>query len=95
MRVPVKQRICDPISAECRQPSAAGVVRQHPLEQCDYALCFFRLKRNGVPDCGRKNGAAAAAVWMRDLKDWTFWDHLRTIASAAASALFVVALAAR
>jgi len=48
-----------------------------------------------VPDCGRKNGAAAAAVWMRDLKDWTFWDHLRTIASAAASALFVVALAAR
>lgn len=40
-------------------------------------------------------GAAAAQVWARYLTDWTFWNHVRTIASLAATALFIVAIAAR
>jgi uncharacterized membrane protein len=41
------------------------------------------------------NSAAAATLWTRYLSDWTFWNHVRTIASTAASALFIVAIAAR
>ena len=36
-----------------------------------------------------------AALWARYLKDWTFWNHVRTIASLAASVLFTIAIAAR
>ncbi len=38
---------------------------------------------------------AAATVWARYLTDWTFWNHVRTIASTAAAALFIAAIAAR
>jgi len=40
------------------------------------------------------SGPAAAEVWARYLKDWTFWNHVRTVASMAACALFIAALAA-
>jgi uncharacterized membrane protein len=36
----------------------------------------------------------AASLWARYLKDWTLWNHLRTIASTAACALFIAAIAA-
>jgi uncharacterized membrane protein len=36
--------------------------------------------------------ANSAQLWARYLKDWTFWNHVRTIASTAASALFIAAL---
>lgn len=39
--------------------------------------------------------AAAAPVWARYLADWTFWNHVRTIASLAATALFIAAIATR
>lgn len=39
-----------------------------------------------------KVGAAEAAVWARYLRDWTFWNHVRTLASTAAMVLFIVAL---
>ncbi|WP_050626475.1 DUF1772 domain-containing protein [Bradyrhizobium viridifuturi] len=39
--------------------------------------------------------AAAAPVWARYLTDWTFWNHVRTITSFAATALFIAAIAAR
>ncbi|MCP3445088.1 DUF1772 domain-containing protein [Bradyrhizobium sp. CCGUVB14] len=35
----------------------------------------------------------AGAVWAAYLKDWVFWNHVRTVASLMASALFIVALA--
>jgi uncharacterized membrane protein len=37
----------------------------------------------------------AAPLWARYLKDWTFWNHVRTITSTAACALFIAAIAAR
>ena len=39
--------------------------------------------------------AADASVWSRYLKDWTFWNHVRTMASLIACGLFIAALRAR
>lgn len=36
--------------------------------------------------------AAAVEVWAAHLKDWTFWNHVRTIASLAASVAFMAAI---
>jgi uncharacterized membrane protein len=36
-----------------------------------------------------------APLWARYLKDWTMWNHVRTLASTAATALFIAAIAAR
>jgi uncharacterized membrane protein len=41
------------------------------------------------------SSAAGAAEWARYLKDWTLWNHVRTVASIAAAALFTYALCAR
>lgn len=40
-------------------------------------------------------GDDAATVWARYLKDWTFWNHVRTTASTVACGLFIAALLAR
>jgi uncharacterized membrane protein len=37
----------------------------------------------------------AQSVWARYLKDWTLWNHVRTLSSLAGSAFFVAAIAAR
>lgn len=39
--------------------------------------------------------ANGADVWARYLRDWTFWNHVRTIASTAAMALFIYAISIR
>jgi uncharacterized membrane protein len=38
---------------------------------------------------------AAVAVWKRYLKDWTLWNHVRTICSTMATALYIAAIAAQ
>jgi uncharacterized membrane protein len=38
---------------------------------------------------------AASTVWARYMRDWTFWNHVRTVASLTASLLFTVAIAVR
>lgn len=38
------------------------------------------------------NAVQQGDVWARFLRDWTFWNHIRTAASIAASGLFVLAL---
>jgi len=37
-------------------------------------------------------GERDAATWQRYVVSWTRWNHLRTVASLAASALFIAAL---
>ncbi|MCA6121723.1 DUF1772 domain-containing protein [Bradyrhizobium sp. WSM 1704] len=39
--------------------------------------------------------SAAAPVWASYLVDWTFWNHVRTIACTGSVVLFIVAIAAR
>ncbi|GGF24624.1 hypothetical protein GCM10011611_33320 [Aliidongia dinghuensis] len=41
------------------------------------------------------SGGEGAALWARYLKDWTAWNHVRTVALAAACMLFIAALVAR
>lgn len=36
-----------------------------------------------------------ANVWARYLRDWTFWNHVRTIASTVAMILFIYAIVLR
>lgn len=55
----------------------------------------FNVPLNNTLDAVDPASADAAAVWARYLKDWTFWNHVRTVASAAACALFVAALVTR
>lgn len=38
---------------------------------------------------------AAAALWSQYLRDWTLWNHVRTVASTGACMLFIAAIAAR
>jgi uncharacterized membrane protein len=40
-------------------------------------------------------GSQTASVWAHYLDKWTFWNHVRTVASIAASACFIVALIAQ
>ena len=36
--------------------------------------------------------AETTSVWARYLKEWTLWNHVRTISSLAASAFFIAAI---
>ena len=38
------------------------------------------------------SSADAATVWARYLREWTMWNHVRTVCSTAACALFIAAL---
>ncbi len=38
------------------------------------------------------NSAEGATLWARYLTDWTFWNHVRTIAAILAAALFTISL---
>jgi uncharacterized membrane protein len=40
-------------------------------------------------------GDADTALWTRYLRSWTRWNHVRTLTSIAASALFIAAIATR
>ncbi len=39
--------------------------------------------------------ADAVAMWSRYIKEWTPWNHARTVTSLAASILFMVAIRSR
>jgi uncharacterized membrane protein len=41
------------------------------------------------------SGSEATSLWARHLREWTMWNHVRTVACAVASALFMLAIAAR
>ncbi len=65
-----------------------------------YALCMFastivfNVPLNNVLAAMDGASAEATAVWTRYLKEWVFWNHVRTVASTLACALFIAALAA-
>jgi uncharacterized membrane protein len=55
----------------------------------------FNVPLNNALAAAAPSSAEATSLWKRYLTDWTFWNHVRTVASTAASALFMVATAAR
>ncbi|MGB6016532.1 MAG: anthrone oxygenase family protein [Nodosilinea sp.] len=38
----------------------------------------------------KPDSAAGATLWARYLTDWTFWNHIRTIAAVLAAVLFTL-----
>jgi len=58
-------------------------------------LCtmFFNVPLNNA--LAAANGTRAASVWSRYLKAWTMWNHVRTVSSTTACALYISAIAAR
>lgn len=54
----------------------------------------FNVPLNDALAAVQPSSPEARAVWAAYLKDWVLWNHVRTVASAVASGLFIVALAA-
>lgn len=55
----------------------------------------FNVPLNDALAAADPASAEAAALWARYPETWTWWNHVRTIASTAACALFIAALVAR
>ena len=53
----------------------------------------FNVPLNNALAAAQPSAPEARLVWANYLKDWVFWNHVRTVASLVASALFVAALA--
>ena len=47
---------------------------------------------NSALQAADPSSADGAAVWARYLREWTLWNHVRTVASTAACAAFIAAL---
>ena len=71
---------------------AAGVVYFVGMFLCTVA---FNVPLNNALDVVEPGSAEAAALWARYLRDWTFWNHMRTVGSTAAYGLFISAIVAR
>ena len=56
---------------------------------------LFNVPLNNAIAAVDPASAEAAGVWARYLHDWVFWNHVRTVASTAAFALFIFAISAR
>jgi uncharacterized membrane protein len=52
----------------------------------------FNIPRNNTLDAVDAESAAGASYWQGYLETWTAWNHLRTLTSMAATALFAIAL---
>ena len=56
---------------------------------------LFNLPLNKAPAAVQPASDEAGKLWARYLSDWTWWNHMRTIASTLAFVLFIGAIAAR
>lgn len=52
----------------------------------------FNVPLNNALAVADPASAASADIWRRYLKEWTFWNHVRTLASLIAAILFTYAL---
>ncbi|ARO28478.1 hypothetical protein NXC14_CH00470 [Rhizobium sp. NXC14] len=53
---------------------------------------IFNVPMNDALEKVSGSGAEAVALWTSYVRDWTWWNHVRTVASLLASAAFVRAL---
>jgi uncharacterized membrane protein len=56
---------------------------------------IFNVPLNNALAAVDPASAEAASLWARYLTDWTWWNHVRTISSTVACALFIWGIAAR
>ncbi|NJP11062.1 MAG: DUF1772 domain-containing protein [Leptolyngbyaceae cyanobacterium RU_5_1] len=60
------------------------------IERCTEVPIAFNVPLNDALAVVKSNSTEGAALWANYLKNWTFWNHVRTIASLVAAALFTV-----
>ena len=53
---------------------------------------LFNVPLNDALAAASADSSEGASLWSRYLTDWTNWNHVRTIAALAATALFILAL---
>jgi uncharacterized membrane protein len=53
---------------------------------------MFNVPLNDALAIASPDSAECANLWARYLTDWTFWNHVRTIAALVAAALLAIAL---
>jgi uncharacterized membrane protein len=70
---------------------AAGIIYVAGMFLC---TILFNVPLNNALAAVEPAGSEAAAIWARYVKDWTWWNHVRTIASTVACALYIGAIAA-
>jgi uncharacterized membrane protein len=54
----------------------------------------FNVPLNDALAAADPSSAEGASLWARYIGDWTFWNHVRLIASIGASVLFIIGLTA-
>lgn len=57
-----------------------------------FITMVFNVPRNNALAKAEPLTEGGARVWKSYLSRWTFWNHVRTVASFAAAALFMIAL---
>ena len=79
------------------EPGAAAMLAAGLIYVPGMFLCtmFFNVPLNNALAAVDPTRGADASVWARYLDRWTLWNHVRTIASTAACALYIAALAAK
>jgi len=78
---------------------AGGMLRAYLLSGCALYLigCLFVTMAFNVPLNNRlasadPDGSGSGELWASYLSRWTFWNHVRTVASLAATVAFALAL---
>lgn len=56
---------------------------------------IFNVPLNDALAAADPGSAAGAATWKTYLRDWTLWNHVRTVASILSTMLFTAAIAGR
>lgn len=55
----------------------------------------FNVPLNDTLAAMDPSSAEGTSLWIRYVQDWTFWNHVRTVASVAACTLFIIGIAVR
>lgn len=71
---------------------AAGVTYVLGMFVC---TIIFNVPLNNALDAADPASSESAVIWRRYLARWTAWNHVRTLASTSASALYIAAVWAR
>ena len=79
------------------EPGAAAMLAGGVLYVTGMFVCtaVFNVPLNNALAAVDPASTEAASLWARYLTDWTLWNHVRTVSSTLACALFIWAIAVR
>jgi uncharacterized membrane protein len=78
------------------EPGATAMLAGGALYVIGMFVCtaVFNVPLNNALAAADPASVEAASLWARYLTDWTLWNHVRTVSSTLACALFIWAIAA-